>query len=261
MTDINETKQGGSAADARSSLWIRRFHPSPERRMRLLCLPHAGGAAPAFHALSKVLSPDIEVLAVQYPGRQDRRDEPMTDDVASLADGIVRALTPWTSEPFAVFGHSMGAVVGFEVVRRLERQGVRPVALFASGRRAPGRYRPDRVHLLDDAGLVEEIRSLDGTDTRVFDNEELLSLVLPVIRGDYRAIETYTCPPDAVVDCPTEVLVGETDSHVTRAEALAWGEHTTAGAEVTYFPGGHFYLSEQFEGVTRVVRERLAVHA
>lgn len=242
-----------------TALWIRRFHPSPDSEVRLVCLPHAGGSASFYYPVSESLRPQVEVLAVQYPGRQDRRAEPCVESVEELAARIVLALKPWTEDkPLALLGHSMGATLAFEVARGLEAQGTAPVALFASGRRAPSRYRNDQVHLRDDDGIVAELQLLSGTDSRLLGNEDLLRLVIPVIRADYKAVETYRCADGAVVNCPVTVLVGDSDPKATIEEARAWSEHTAGAFDLQVYPGGHFYLSEHQDEVTDLIAERLA---
>ncbi|WP_352235706.1 alpha/beta fold hydrolase [Lentzea sp. NBRC 102530] len=241
-----------------TALWIRRFHPNPDANVRLVCLPHAGGSASFYYPVSESLTPEVEVLAVQYPGRQDRRNEPCVESVTELADLIVEALDPWSDErPIALFGHSMGATVAFEVARGLERRGRPPVALFASGRRAPSRYRDDQVHLKDDRAIVEELQTLSGTDSRLLGNEDLLRLVIPVVRADYKAVETYRCEPGAKVSCPVSVLVGDSDPKATIEEARAWSEHTASAFELQVYPGGHFYLSAHQDRVTDLLLDRL----
>ncbi|WP_138796198.1 thioesterase II family protein, partial [Escherichia coli] len=140
-------------------------HPAAEPPTRLVCFPHAGGSAAYFHGVSRALSPAVDVLAVQYPGRQDRRHEPLIDSIDGLAARVREELAPWTDRPLALFGHSMGAMVAFEVALRLTADGAAPSVLFASGRRAPSRYREESVHLHDDAGIMAELSRLDGTDT------------------------------------------------------------------------------------------------
>ena len=223
--------------------WIRRFHPSPEAPTRLVCFPHAGGSATFYFPISAALRPRVEVLTVQYPGRQDRRAEEPIPHIPTLADEIFRALRPWLDERTALFGHSMGATVAFEVARRMERASIAPRVLVASGRRAPSRLRSENVHLRDDDGVLEELRRLSGTDARVFEDERLVRMVLPAIRSDYKAIETYVCPPEAVLGCPITVFVGDDDSQVTVDEATAWREHTSSGFDIYVFEGGHFYLT------------------
>ncbi|MGW5053052.1 thioesterase II family protein [Actinokineospora sp. NPDC004072] len=240
-----------------TDLWIRRFHRSPRARARLLALPHAGGSASYYFPFSRDLAPDVEVLAAQYPGRQDRREEPFVETVADLADLLVDAVEPWADVPLALFGHSLGASVAFEVAVRLRECGAAPLCLIASGRRAPTAVRDERVHERDDAGLLAEIRSLDGTEGPLLSDPEMVALVLPAIRSDYRAAETYRFTPGTrPLDCPIHVLIGDRDPKVTRAEADRWAEHTTAACTVEEFPGGHFYLADHQPAVAA----RIAAH-
>ncbi|MEU0934076.1 MULTISPECIES: alpha/beta fold hydrolase [unclassified Embleya] len=238
-----------TTASAVSDAWIRRFHPTSDPLPRLVALPHAGGSASFWFPLSAALKGRVEVLGVQYPGRQDRRAEPLVDDIGTLADRITAALDPWLDEerPLTLFGHSMGAILGFEVARRLR---VRPAALIASGRRAPDRWRDEALHLLDDAGLAAELRSMSGTDASLLADDEVLQMVLPALRADYRAIETYTCAPGEPLECPITVLIGDTDPKVTLDEAMSWREHTNGTFALHTFAGGHFYLTDHQPAVT-----------
>jgi pyochelin biosynthesis protein PchC len=234
--------------------WVRRFHPSDGAATQLLCLPHAGGSASYFFGVSKALAPEIDVLAVQYPGRHDRLDEPVIRSVREVADRLVAALEPLTSRPIILFGHSLGATVGFEVALRLERAGHKPTALFASGRTAPGRNRRELTHQRDDAGLLAAVRALGGTDTVLLDDPEVRNMVLPSIRGDYVAAETYTYADGPPLSCPIVTLVGDDDPRVTLDEARAWREHTAGEFELVVFPGGHFYLNDRVPDVLDRIR-------
>ncbi|MFI1095901.1 thioesterase II family protein [Streptomyces sp. NPDC020917] len=226
--------------------WLRVFHPRPDRELRLVCFPHAGGSATYYFPLSQSLDPRFEVAAVQYPGRQDRRREPLVDSVPELADRIADVLEGLHGERFAFFGHSMGAVLSFEVACRLRERGATgPLRLIVSGRRAPSRFREGWVHLRDDAGLVAELKKVGGTDERLLADPELLATVLPVTRNDYRAVETYRFAGGPRLDCPVTALVGDTDPQTTVDDAAAWAEHTTGPFDLKVFPGGHFYLDAQ----------------
>ena len=245
MTDLN------TATDA----WIRRYHDADDAATTLVCFPHAGGSASYYFPVSAALSPAVEVLAVQYPGRQDRRAEPAAATIGELADGITAALRPLTGPSTAFFGHSMGAVLAFEVARRLGPDG--PATLFVSGRRAPSRHRPEAVHRAGDDAVLAELRKLDGTDARLMGDEELRSMILPALRADYQAVETYVADPDAVLDRPIVALVGDADPRTTPAEAESWRRHTTGRFGLHVFPGGHFYLAAERDRVLDVVSSYL----
>ncbi|SBT43743.1 thioesterase II family protein [Micromonospora auratinigra] len=233
-------------ATLQSDLWVRRFHPAPASPVRLVALPHAGGSATYLFPVSRALSPAVEVLAIQYPGRQDRRHERVLDSVADLADGVFEALRPWLDRPVALFGHSMGAVLAYEVGLRLQREtGRPPLRLFASGRRAPSRVRDERyVHTRDDAGVLAELTRLSGSDPRVLGDPELLPMILPAVRGDYKAVETYRTDPGQRLDAPITVLTGDADPMTTLDEARDWQRHTSGECDVRVYPGGHFFLND-----------------
>jgi surfactin synthase thioesterase subunit len=239
--------------------WFRRFQAAPNPSYTLVCFPHAGGAATVFHPLSVLLAPNVSTVAVQYPGRQERRTEPVVEDIGTLADIASELLPALGDGPFAFFGHSMGAVIAFETAQRLERRhpGAAPVMLFASGRRAPGAGREERIRLLPDDGLIAHLTGLGGPGAQVLQDEEMRALLLPAIRGDYVAIENYRCRQGTSVGVPVSVLTGDRDPLVTLAEAEAWREHTTGPSDVRVFSGGHFFLTAEFPAVAAHIRDRL----
>lgn len=244
-----------------SGVWIRRYRPAPEAAVRLLCLPHAGGSASYYHPMARALAPAADVLAAQYPGRQDRYAEPPAKSIRELAERIVEAVTGDDDErPLALFGHSMGAVVAYEAALLLEAAGRAPVRLFVSGRRAPSADWDGRqLHKAGDAELLESVRRLNGTDGQVFEDEELMRLVLSALRGDYKALETYEPRPGDRLTCPVTILTGDDDPVTTVAAARAWTGHTDGPTDLHVFPGGHFYLNEQAREVVDVVRRHLGL--
>lgn len=243
-----------------TSPWIRRYSPVANARARLLCLPHAGGSASFYLPFTRELGPELDALTVQYPGRQDRRHEPCVDSITGLADALVDEVLPWADRPLAIFGHSMGAMIAFELALRLEQKGTQSLVLFASGRRAPSRLRdnPAPVHLRDEQGMIAELRALSGTDVRVFEDEELLRMALPAIRGDYKAAETYRYVPGPRLAAPVHALVGTDDPKVTVDEVRAWADHTDGGFEMDTHPGGHFYLTAQMASVAATVSRKIS---
>ncbi|KUJ64172.1 oleoyl-ACP hydrolase [Streptomyces albus subsp. albus] len=242
--------------------WVRRFHPSPESGVRLVCFPHAGGSAPFYFPMSQALSPAVDVLCLQYPGRQDRRMDPPIENIPDYADAITAELQPWLDMPTAFFGHSMGAVLAYEVALRLERSATTgPIALFASGRRAPSRHRDEDVHRRDDDGIVKEMQLLSGTDARILGDEEILRMVLPAIRSDYTAIETHRAEDGAAVRAPITVFTGDSDPRTSLDEAEAWRAHTTGDFGIHIFPGGHFFLANHSEKIIEIVSEKISAAA
>ncbi|MDI5939939.1 alpha/beta fold hydrolase [Micromonospora harpali] len=245
--------------DSDNGLWVRRFHPAPAGARRLVCLPHAGGSASFYFPVSRALSPAVEVLAIQYPGRQDRRQEPCVDNLPELARQVFGVLRPWLDQPLAIFGHSMGATLGFEVARLIEAEtGASAAHLFPSGRRAPSCPRHETVHLLDDEGLLADVRRLSGTNSAVLGDAELLRAALPAIRNDYRAAETYEYTPGPKLGCPVTVFTGDADPKTTVDEARAWERHTTGAFDLQVFPGGHFFLAQHQPAILRTISAALA---
>jgi len=249
-----------STADA-STTWLRRYQPATRPSARLVCFPHAGGAASYFHPMAVRFAPSVDVLSIQYPGRQDRRLESCVDTIAELSDLITDELVPLADElPTVFFGHSMGAVLGFEVAWRLEQKGANaPRTLIASGRRSPSSRRDESVHLRDDDGIVAELKLLNGTDSAPLADEEILRMSMPAIRGDYKAIETYVGDPGRQVRAGITVLTGDADPKTTLDEARAWQDHTTGEFRMSVLPGGHFFLIANQASVTKEVATELGV--
>jgi pyochelin biosynthetic protein PchC len=241
------------AAPVRSS-WFRRFRPVPDPRVRLVCFPHAGGSASAYRAWPALLPADVEVLAVQYPGRQDRRDEAYPADVHELADAVTDALAPFLDRPLALFGHSMGASAAHEVALRLRNPLV--AGLFVSARLPPRHHRPRDQHADEDA-LLADVRALDPAGSAVLDDPDLRELLVPAIRADYRIADTYLPSAHPVVDVPVVAYVGDRDPCVSRWQMRAWAEITNAGFDVVVFPGDHFYLKTCADRLTGDIGGRL----
>ncbi|MEV4020896.1 alpha/beta fold hydrolase [Nonomuraea angiospora] len=245
------------AVPVTGSAWVKRFHRSVAGAPRLICFPHAGGSANSFHWLSQALSPAVEVLALQYPGRQERLVEEPIDDLYALVDRVIPEVRKWCDRPFALYGHSMGATLAFETAGRLEQTGLKPQILFVSGRRAPRRGAESERYRLDDEGLIEEIKRLNGTDAGVLDSDELIRMVLPTIRSDYRAIETYRYRPQPARACPVVALAGDADPDTEIADVEAWREFTTGDFTLHTFAGGHFFADDNKEQVGAVVAGHL----
>src|SRR5512139_1553958 len=244
--------------EATRNAWLREFRPADPDAPVLICLPHAGGTAAAFFALAGALQPDVAVRAVQYPGRQDRRLEPAFVVLDDLVARLVEAVRPLTGRPYALFGHSMGAVLAYETTLRLEEEGAPPPRwLFVSGRRAPSRHRPDDVHRGSDDELLAHVGRLGGISPELLDDPDVRAMALPALRADYTLIENYRAEPGRTTSCPVTALVGDRDALVSPDEAAAWKEHTRSGFELEYFAGDHFYLTAHVPALARAITERI----
>jgi surfactin synthase thioesterase subunit len=242
--------------------WLRIWQPRPLARRRLICLAHAGGAASFFRPWVQTLAADIELVAVQYPGREERINETLLGDLPALVDGIAHALalTPaLLQQPYALFGHSMGAAVAHELYLNLQRRGLPlPEHLLLSACEAPSRRKAETFHQASDQQLKDEVFRLGGTDAAMAQSVELLDLVLPVIRSDYQAIETYRPSPERPrLAVPITVLTGDQFEELDIDDALAWAEETQAPCVHTMFSGGHFYLTQHVEAVIKVIEKAM----
>lgn len=243
-----------------SGSWLRR-NAVAEPVARLVCLPHAGGTAAAFADWADRLPPGVELVAMQYPGRQDRLAEQAMEEMAELADAATEALQELTDLPAVFFGHSMGSGLAHEVVRRLARTGFTADHLFVSARPAPHHVRGEYRHQLSDADLVAAMRTLGGPDAEVYDHPTLLPLILPPLRADLRLLDRYRPTSVPPVTCPITALGGAGDATCPVAELDTWAEVTTAQARTVVFPGGHHYLRECADEVLAVLCTALPVPA
>lgn len=221
--------------------------------------PHAGGAAGFFRDYSAALSARTRVFCVQYPGRQDRFHEQPVNTIEELAEGVFDEVRTLTGRPLAFFGHSMGALVAFEVAIRLEqRTGGGLFRFFVSGRRAPSCPPPDKPLTFSDAYLVAELHRSGISDAHLLADPDLLRFVLPAMRGDYQAATTYHCSTARRISCPITIFVGAEDPKCTVREAGAWTRHTVAECDLRIFRGGdHFYLVPRAADVIQMIDDHL----
>lgn len=244
-----------------AAAWFHRYDAPADPGLRLVCFPHAGGSPSYYRSWQRRLPTGVELLAVCYPGRQERIGEPAIIAMSELADRLTRALLPQLDRPFAFFGHSMGSAVAYECALRLAREhGLRPTRFFASGRGAPHRVEPSAVPLADaDARtLVGAVGRLGSSSVRLLSEEALRDLLLPPLRADFRLIESYRPGGTERIGCPVVVYSGDQDHGCTPELVRAWAELTTARAQFRTFAGGHFYLEQAEDALLRHLGSHLA---
>ena len=211
----------------------------------MFCFPYAGTGAAIFRVWPDGLPADVEVCPVQFPGRGTRLKETPFTRLSPLVEALAEALFPLLDKPFALFGHSMGALVGFELARRLRRQsGVRPVRLFVSAARAPQLPPRDRpIHALPEREFIAELRRLSGTPGELLEDVEFMRIMLPVLRADFAVCETYVHSTEAPLDCSISTFGGLQDQRVSRRDLEAWRDQTSASFSLRMFSGDHFFLN------------------
>jgi medium-chain acyl-[acyl-carrier-protein] hydrolase len=239
--------------------WFSSPKPNPNAQLRLFCFPYAGGDAVIYRSWPEMLPANIEISAAQLPGRGRRMREAPYTALMPLVQATSDAILPLLDRPFAFFGHSMGAMIAFELARQLrERSSLQPVHLFVSGRRAPQIARAPRVRYdAPEPEFVEELRNLEGTPPEVFDHPELMQLMLPLLRADFSVVHTYTYTPAPPLDCPITAIGGLEDEEANREHLEAWREHTNADFKVRMLQGNHFFLNTERALLLRVIAQEL----
>ncbi len=221
-------------------------------RVRLFCFPYAGGGASLFFGWPASLPPGVELTAAQLPGREERTAEPPIDDWRMLARPLADAIEPLVrTRPYALFGHSLGATLAFEVARHMrDRRLPEPAALVVSGRQGPQSGVEDKpIHHLPDDEFVDRLRQLNATPKSLLDNPELMELVLPRLRADFAAAETYRYRPGTRLECPIVAFGGTRDPDIDRKALVSWRLETRGGFNLRLFEGDHFFIHSAQEDV------------
>ena len=228
------------------NLWIKCPQPNSEANLRLFCLPYAGGGTSIFRLWHRELPSNVEVCAIDLPGRENRLREKPISNLEILTENLVEVFLQHLDKPFALFGHSMGALIVYELARKLLQKNVNPVYIFLSGRPAPHvpeLYPP--LHLLPNAEFIEKLTNVYcAIPDIVAKDQELMELLLPALRADITLIETYIHSKVEPLDCPICALGGLEDKEATHDYLVTWRDYTRSSFSVQMFPGGHFYLNE-----------------
>lgn len=238
-----------------NSKWFVLPKPTSQAKLRLFCFPYAGGGASAFGPWSNYLPAQVEVCAVQLPGRESRLEDPPFTKLQPLVQDLIEVFPPYLDLPFALFGHSLGAVIAFELARQLrQKYDLLPVCLFASARIAP--QLPNRespVYRLSDTALVDRLRDFNGTPECILQDRQLMKWFLPLLRADFEVNETYVYTPDKPLDCLISAFRGSKDTIVTYDEVTAWREQTSSSFTLRTIPGDHFFIQSAEELLLQIL--------
>jgi medium-chain acyl-[acyl-carrier-protein] hydrolase len=241
--------------------WLAYREVNPRARVRMFCFPYAGGGASAYRGWAGGLPPDVEVCPVQLPGRESRLREAPVETPGPLIQAVADALQPYLRDlPFVFFGHSMGAMIGFELARELRRRGqALPLHLFVSGRRAP--QVPDReepIHALPEPEFIEKLRELNGTPEEVLQHAELMKLLIPVLRADFAVNETYAYTTEEPFEMGLSCFGGLGDKEVSRDDCALWKDQTRGRFRLRMLPGDHFFVHSAKDMILESVARDLA---
>lgn len=241
--------------------WLVEGKTRIKPKLRLFCLPYAGGGASLFREWQDAMPGDVQVAAIQLPGRENRINETPVDHIREVVSHLVKVLPPYCDIPFMFFGHSLGAKIAFELIRTLRREnGVQPLHLLVSGARAPHMPEPFPLHHLPDEGFIDGLRRYSAMPEEVLQNKELMGLFMPVLRADFSLDETYEYYDDAPFGCPITAFGGTEDHEISQDELLAWKQYTTNEFACHTFPGDHFFIKSSQKAFLGTVTEILGAH-
>jgi surfactin synthase thioesterase subunit len=226
--------------------------------LNLFCFPFAGGDKYAYNRYKGIVPGQINMIALELPGRGGRFAEALLTDLESMSEDLLKQVEPYVNKPFVFWGHSMGAILAYLVTRRLQARGLRlPDHLFLSGCRAPV-LGPDPIiyHHLPKDRFLEELKKMGGSPEELLENADVMNLYEPIIRADFRAVETYEYTPGVPLSIPITTMIGRAD-RIKREEALAWRTETDKDIVLKEFSGGHFFIFEHEHLLMRVMAQRL----
>jgi medium-chain acyl-[acyl-carrier-protein] hydrolase len=230
-------------------------NPRPTARIRIVCFPYAGGNVSTFLSWQHLLSPDLELVVVQLPGRGVRFSEPVYDSMDELVGDLFFSIEKLMDKPFIFFGHSMGARVAYEVSLMLYKyQRAIPMHFFASGSAGPQVQYPQRdiIHQLPEKAFIARLAAMNGTSSELLCNEEIMSLLMPALRADFKIIETYTSEAKVILPCWVTVLSGD-DDDIQSEHLEAWFKLFEHNSGIHMMRGDHFFIDKNPGGVLAVV--------
>jgi medium-chain acyl-[acyl-carrier-protein] hydrolase len=239
--------------------WIKRPKPNPGARSRLFCFPYSGAGASVYYPWAGLLPEEVETCAVQLPGRENRLSEKPVASMKELVETAASGLLPYLDKPFVFFGHSMGALLCFELARFLYNHfHLCPNHLFVSGHKAPHLARTaEPIHMLPEPEFLAEVCKLNGMAREVVKSDELMQLILPILRADFTICETYAYEESGPIQCPITALGGLQDGLADVRSLAAWVEHTKGPFSVRIFPGDHFYIHTERAALLKAISRKI----
>ncbi|VAW80210.1 hypothetical protein MNBD_GAMMA12-2521 [hydrothermal vent metagenome] len=230
--------------------WIKCYRESSQSKLKVFCFPFAGGSASAYRLWKDYLSEEIDVYAIQLPGREERISDPLLTDLKASVKEIADEILPLLDKDFVFFGHSMGAVMALELAHILEQQNKIPRQVIVSARCSPLLVDPEtQIHQLSDKGFVQAIRDYNGTSEIVLQNKELMAMFLPILRADFSMSETYQYSQTKPLSCPLTAICGIEEKELEEHHITGWQAVTTGAFTTKMFAGGHFFIKDEIEVV------------
>lgn len=237
--------------------WFRIFKPNPNAKCRLFCFHHSGGSASAYFKWIAHISSDVELIATQFPGREDRFSEPLVYKFEDIISSLNEEFNLYKDKPFFVFGHSLGALVGFEFINAIKKcYSVDPCCLIVSAARAPHlTYKRPPLSQLSDNLLVEKLKTYDGINDDILSNTDLLNLFLPIIRSDFQLLEGYHYDRSEPLQCNLLAFSGADDRSVSQEEISSWSTYTRGDFHHLSFAGRHFFLKSHEKTILQILNQ------
>ncbi len=237
--------------------WFLEYKKNPNAAIRLFCFHHSGGGASAYHPWMEHLSSNIELIAIQLPGRENRFTEPLANNLTEITNQLSEEFRFYNDKPFFVFGHSLGGLLSFEFIKSIyQHYAVYPRHMIVSATKAPHLpFRMKHLSQLDDKTLKEELKVYNGIDERILNNDELLDLFLPIIKNDFSISESYLCTDSSPLPCDILALSGTHDQTVTEEEILGWSAYTIGKFEHLSFQGEHFFIKEHQKSILEIITQ------
>ncbi len=230
----------------------------PRTQPRLFIFPHAGGSADFYVPFARAFSPEVRCVAVQYPGKRTGKDMSKYTGIAEMADKLAAMVNPEETPgaEVAFFGHSMGALLAFELALRFEAAGNPISRLFVSASAAPGLLRQIAKLEGSDEEMLAVVCEVTGADPEFLKDEQFAATLLPTLRG-LKAVAAYERPPEAVVSCPLHALMPDNDELATEELVSPWQQRTTGHFDLTVFQGGHFYINDNLPALSQWIEQRV----